>query len=876
MKKKFVSFLILACAIMSVGLVGSCKDYADDMVRDLELSQDKDTRDFKDSLKALRTTIKNNYNTLQARINQLEAKHKADSLKMRNELNNRIAALEGKESADSLAIMTALKNDTALIWARIRVDEAAHKADTSQLWNAIRNLENANDALEEALETANDSLSDVADTVAALITRFNQKIAAASANVQATADSAWELADSIRGAIIGWDEKLEEAYVDANYALALAERDSARIDALEDTLGKYATIDTVLAIARENLKQANAYTDSVAHALVDSLGADITKWTNKQLKNLEKRLKEYVEDKIDPLRTQIKKNMDDIQALNDRIDEEVEALNEKIDAIKDIIKNLEEKRITSLLVQGVKTPAFGSFSLPIGIRSNILMAYYGEFDDVEFPTTATANFVGDLADQFTEDEASFLKFNNISKNYSNALNEDETEYNAGKFYLTVNPNNVALDDTYEFTLVNSKGVESKAVLGNLRPSEDQLTFGYTRATVDAADTENGFYEADVTIKAEDVEDLQPSLDIEDLKAIAKAAKNERSLISVTKSILNAMDGLLDANAVQVTWSDSLGDHKVKSGYDLAVAAVKPLSFHTSLGAISSRKLPADPIGDLLASLNVPSINLNITPITINTSTLSFENVTYTPTGLAVTQVEVKDNFDNVVGTFDLDFTNMRTDINNLVTSLNGTLDDVEDDIDGIISQIQDQVNNMLTEIEGKVRDEVDGMVDGIIEQVGSNSMVKRVNSLISRFNGYIDYADNLFDITLLYNGADNAVHPVSATKAIPTLFDGAGDYTLYVTNYNAELLAPAFKKFIAVTDAIKTDDPTKSAKGGDSTAKSVRNTANNGEGFKIVQDGDVASVTFHANNIGYTYEITYSAIDYHGKISTKRFYVTVK
>ncbi|MBR4843223.1 MAG: hypothetical protein IK006_09075, partial [Bacteroidaceae bacterium] len=789
MKKKFVSFLILACAIMSVGLVGSCKDYADDMVRDLELSQDKDTRDFKDSLKALRTTIKNNYNTLQARINQLEAKHKADSLKMRNELNNRIAALEGKESADSLAIMTALKNDTALIWARIRVDEAAHKADTSQLWNAIRNLENANDALEEALETANDSLSDVADTVAALITRFNQKIAAASANVQATADSAWELADSIRGAIIGWDEKLEEAYVDANYALALAERDSARIDALEDTLGKYATIDTVLAIARENLKQANAYTDSVAHALVDSLGADITKWTNKQLKNLEKRLKEYVEDKIDPLRTQIKKNMDDIQALNDRIDEEVEALNEKIDAIKDIIKNLEEKRITSLLVQGVKTPAFGSFSLPIGIRSNILMAYYGEFDDVEFPTTATANFVGDLADQFTEDEASFLKFNNISKNYSNALNEDETEYNAGKFYLTVNPNNVALDDTYEFTLVNSKGVESKAVLGNLRPSEDQLTFGYTRATVDAADTENGFYEADVTIKAEDVEDLQPSLDIEDLKAIAKAAKNERSLISVTKSILNAMDGLLDANAVQVTWSDSLGDHKVKSGYDLAVAAVKPLSFHTSLGAISSRKLPADPIGDLLASLNVPSINLNITPINLNAGTLNFTAVNYNPAGAPTIHFQLEDNTGtplqdlnghNIEG--DIDYTQMRNEITALVNDLNGELEDFNDDIEDLIDDIQDQVNNMLTEIQGQVKDEVDGMVDGIIDQVGSNAMVKRVNSLISRFNGFIDYADNLFDITLLYNGADNAVHPVSATKAIPTLFDGAGDYTLYVTN----------------------------------------------------------------------------------------------
>ena len=38
MKKKFVSLLILACAVVGMGLVGSCNDYADDMVRDLELS----------------------------------------------------------------------------------------------------------------------------------------------------------------------------------------------------------------------------------------------------------------------------------------------------------------------------------------------------------------------------------------------------------------------------------------------------------------------------------------------------------------------------------------------------------------------------------------------------------------------------------------------------------------------------------------------------------------------------------------------------------------------------------------------------------------------------------------------------------------------
>lgn len=870
MKKKFVSFLILACAIVSIGLVGSCKDYADDMVRDLELSQDKETRDFKDSLKAIRTTIKNNYNTLNNYCNTLQGR-----------INN----LQARYMADSAAQWTELKNDTAAIWARIRLDEATHRNDTNLLWTAIRNLNAAKTEMEAAL---NDSIDDVvdslealADTLAARITRINQKIGTASGNVKATADSAWALADSIRGAIIGWDDKLATAYTNANYALALAKTDSAKISALEDTLRLFATYDSVHKIAEENLAQAKAYTDALADSLADVLKA-MTKEYKKLVKDAKQELKTLMEEKLKPIRDfinelndKVEKNIEDIAALTDRVD----SIEEKIKDI-DKLKNAEEKRVTSLLIQGAKTPAFGSFSLPIGIRSNILMAYYGEFDGaVEFPTTATANFVGNVADQIQENEAALLRINKLAETYSDGKFVADADDNAGKLYVTVNPNNVALDDTYEFKLVNSNGTENKAVLGNLRPSTDVLSFGYTKATVDAADTENGFYEADVKINAEDVEALSPSLTIDDLKAIAKSAKDDKSLSAVTKSVLNSLDGLLDANALQVTWTDSLGDHKVKSGYDLAVAAVKPLSFHTSLGAISSR-IPSDPIGDLLASLNVPSINLNVTPINLSTGSLNFTNVNYSPAGDATIHFVLDDgagntlkdvNGNNIEG--DIDYSKMRNEITVLVNDMNGKLGDFNDAIEDVIDQIEDQVNDMLTEIQGTIESEVDGMFDSLIDQVGSNGMVKKINSLLSRFKGNID---NLFDITLLYNGADNAVHSMSANGAIPTLFKGAGDYTVYPTSYNAELLAPAYKKFIAVVNVYKTDDPTKNALDGDNLAKSVlQNTNSKSDGFIKILDGDVPSVTFHPNNIGYTYEIVYSALDYHGKISTRRFFVTV-
>ena len=897
MKKKFVSFLILACAIVSIGLVGSCKDYADDMVRDLELSQDKESRDFKDSLKALRNTIKANKDALNARcdalnkrLGNLEKRYMADSAKQWKELDDYVArikklegqmtALQGKESADSLKIMTALQNDTAKLWQQIRIDEAKHKADTAQLWKAIRALQSANDDLEDALADSLDNLRDeFADSLAALMNRVNQKIAAAAGNVQATDSSAWKLADSIRTAILGWDTQIATAYSNAEYALALAQRDSIRIDALADSLANYATIDTVKAIAEKNLAEAKAYTDQLADSLADVL-KDMKKEYKRMIKDLKTELTKMMEDKLKPIRAnleelneKVKKNIEDIEKLDDRV-------SDLEDKIKDVekLKNAEEKRITSLLIQGTKTPAFGSFSLPVGIRSNILMAYFGEFgSSVEFPTTATANFVGDVADQIQEDEASTLRLSRIAQTFEAGYNVADADDNAGKLYLTVNPNNVALDDTYTFTLVNSKGVENKAVLGNLRPSTDVLTFGLTKATVDAADTENGFYEADVKINKEDVEALEPNTDA--LKSIAKKIIKDRTSVNLTdvsRELLESLDGLLEANAVQVTWKDSLGDHKVKSGFDLAVAAVKPLSFHTSLGGLTSRRLPIDPIGDFLSKLSVPSVNIDIDPIKINTTTLNFKSVTYDK-GVSSVVVEVKDGSDNVIGTTTVPYASLQAEIASLVASINGTNDEYNDDIKATAASIEAQVNARLETIEAEVEDEIDKVIDDMMNQIGSSSLAKKISNVVKRINKFIDYTDNLFDITLLYNGADDEFHPASANKAVPSLFNGLGDYTIYPTTYNAELLAPAFKKYIAVTNVYKTDDPTVSAKGGDATAKSVMNLTNsNSDGFIKVLEGNVATVTFHPQNIGYTYEIVYSALDYHGKISTRRFYVTVK
>lgn len=810
MKKKFVSLLILACAVVGMGLVGSCNDYADDMVRDLELSQDKNSREFNDSLVSVKNLINKNYNTLNNYYNQL------------------------KNRVDSLQSLT----------------------DTATVWKAIRELGDVCDSLAAVTDTLNYGQ----------LNKLNQQISEAAASAQAAlgkADSAYDLADSIRTAIVGWDSKLQAAYDSAALAYALAFRDSIRIDALELSLADYATYDSVYSIAKENLATAKAYTDLVSRQVADSVG-NVLNNTICDLDSLTTRV-DNLKNLLTTLQAAVQKNIEDIAALD-----------QKLLALEDKLKNVEEKRISSLLVQGAKTPAFGSFSLPVGIRSNLLMAYYGEFDaDIEFPTTATAHLIsGDI--QISVAEKDLLGF--ASENYSAGTVINDVNDNAGKLYLTVNPNNVALDNTYEFKIVNSLGQESKAVLGNLRPSTDKLTFGYsTKAGVDSADTENGFYEADVKINAADVDALKPSIDKEALKTIAKDLKNFKSgvnLSNITQSVLTAFNEVLDANAIQVTWSDSLGPHQVRSGYDLAIAAVKPLSYHTSISGFLPAKLPVDPIGDLIASIKKPKFTLNVGTLDLGAHSITFTDITYT-SGVSVINAEVKDTTGVVIGTASVDISELQDDINKLVTDVNGSVNGAETQIAALIDSIEAQVNNILTPLEAQVEDNIGDIIDDIKTQVGSSAMVSRVNSLINRINGIIDNADNLFDITLLYYGKDKQYHPASANAGVPSPFNGVATYTLYPTSFNAELLAPAYKKFIAVTDVINNVSGV-SAKRGDAGCKAILQDTNSSADFNTVLEGNVASVEFKPTTAGYTYEILYSAIDYQGWISTRRFYVTVK
>lgn len=139
----------------------------------------------------------------------------------------------------------------------------------------------------------------------------------------------------------------------------------------------------------------------------------------------------------------------------------------------------------------------------------------------------------------------------------------------------------------------------------------------------------------------------------------------------------------------------------------------------------------------------------------------------------------------------------------------------------------------------------------------TESTQAKIWRFLDRFNIYADKAfDNInwvIQPTLLISAGDEVSHPnVYTNNTIMTRYP-AGEIKFLPTSWSAEIVAPAFKKYVAVVEvngvSIKADDP-----------------VNKGLMGKVVP-GSVKEIPFTIEE-GKTYKIQYSAIDYEGNIKT--------
>lgn len=757
MKKKLFGYLTLAFAIMSIGLVGSCRDYDEDVFRVKQ--------ELKDADSDLYDTIISRYNMLVDSVQDLRKDVNAQFVTVNNTI----------QQIDS----TMKSNDSILA------------SQDSIIADSLRKLYNYTWLADSAIKVKVDSID----------------------SVLYVWDSIFAVHDSINH------------YYDS----VLMKHDSILFDTITVIWDSISAHSDSLAAHRNWLIRI----DSTLTAVHDTLDS-------------------------------VKVRVDTLYARLARLEDKVEDL-----------YNAEQKRITSLYVQGALNPTFGYFALPGGIKNNILMGYHGKATySTSFPADDSDNSACvNEAMALTSAELARLG-SGFQESIAGGSPIPADTVKLGKLYLTINPNEVELDTTYKFALVNSIGEVSKAVLDSLKPCSDKLQFGYTRAE---GSESNGFYEADVYVLPADVESIKPEVTVEadQLKAIAQKLKNRQlDLGGIAGAVFQLFQTKLDAEAVRTTWTDSLGTHNITSYYDVAATAIKPLSYNAMNGLGSGYSFPhINPIGDL--SSFVPSFTMpDFGTINIGGASISIADVVLTiPGSINVTYSALG----GVPATVDLtDFkAALQHDLDGFVDATEAS---IEAQIDAIIASIQAEVNAKLASMSGQMQSSINDMLNDLSNNIGSsfngyiskmNAVINKINALTSRLNAVLSSGAGAFlQPLLVYEGADKSMHPMSTDKNLPSTFVGSGNITLYPTSYSAELLAPAYKKFVAVVNAWANDDASKA------TVQSAIDAANSGD-FKTVFDGSQYGINF-VGQAGYTYEIYYSGIDYDGYISAQRFYVTVK
>lgn len=743
------------------------------------------------------------------------------------------------------------------------------KIDHAQLWDSINANADSIDSLRariSRLKMCNvncDSLNKVTDTLYnevqklkeqmdtlvkdsnSVLGRFNLLNNKANA-IKGTADSAKHYNDSIDTVIVRMRHEL-------------------------DSIMKIADYDTVpLFDSVKVLKKSIHEVDSVLHVYIDTI-----RYNSRRIDTLILRV-DTLELRIDTLKRRI-----------DTLEWRVDTLEQRVDSLMDA----EKRRITSIYVQGTVNPTFGSFALPMGIRSNILSCYYGEaLNNVTFPATENDADLSAVLDPGMELSAAELAVigtpTQTSISQGNTIISDSAN-NAGRIFLTINPNEVKIDSTYKFYFVNSLGDSTPVVFDTLKPSTEKLTFGLSNRA--AANT--GFYEAAIKIEESAASQLAPQYAVtkDQLKNIAKDIINYKdgiNLSGIAGAVFKLAQTSFDANAVRVEWTDSMGDHSVTSQYDVAVTAIQPLSYSAGQGIGTSRRLPTiSPLTEL--SISKPTftpINLNDITFTIDGTPahISFGDVSISTTGTVSVDIYMPDHVD---GTGQI--VNATVPTQYTVDGLAGVLSDVEtafngkkvewetsanNAIDNIMTQIKTQVENLVkNQIAGKLNTEMDKMLESVKTSINNslsgynsyfsnmNSLISRINAVTSRINSKLGLDVNaVLQPVILYEASDGSFHPMSNDPAHPSKFTAAGGgIVLYPTSYTAELLAPAYQKYIAVV-------------GGPDAA-----TINGGEYYNTPIDGKRYAIPFAPTTPG-TYTIYYSAVDYSGVVTAQRFYVTVE
>lgn len=211
-------------------------------------------------------------------------------------------------------------------------------------------------------------------------------------------------------------------------------------------------------------------------------------------------------------------------------------------------------------------------------------------------------------------------------------------------------------------------------------------------------------------------------------------------------------------------------------------------------------------------------------------------------------------------------------INSIINAVNGDGNDksfvaqiqtqVNEQLKTIVADINSQVKTQITDKIANIKDQINNELSGRLGD-GINRLIDLYNKLAEKVNTILDDPNAYMQVYAAYRDGNGDLHHLSTVAADPSVFTpGTGDaITLFLTSYNGELLAPAYKKYVAVLD-----------KDGKSVA-----AANAAPYLNKVLEGrqQKTYIPVNALTAGEVYQVVYTALDYRGNVSARSFYIKV-
>ena len=318
-------------------------------------------------------------------------------------------------------------------------------------------------------------------------------------------------------------------------------------------LGQYATLDLAI-------QQTKFYTEEFKDVKED-------------IKALEEFREKYPKE-AKKVTDALEKKLGELQK---QVDDEADAQEELNKAYNTAFDYLINKNLQNIAINATENPVLGYYNAAfLGSKLNLVSSFYG--------TAAAQNQDWDIT------KGEFLN------------NGD-----AGKIYITLNPNEIDPECITDLKLVDSQGNEAKGFKlgdeeGNLIKTTDKvLTYGFTKAA-----SANGFYE--VPVRATDPANDDFSLNKGELKEAAKNVlaklKNPKesnlNLSQIATTLYSTVNNQLKAYTVKASYvlydptkpvkERFVVKSQVAPTYDMAAFAVKPLSYNTLKGNQSLKNL----------------------------------------------------------------------------------------------------------------------------------------------------------------------------------------------------------------------------------------------------------------------------------------------